>query len=638
MSRLAESYNKKNTVVANGAVSRGDARLPGSGRMAWDRILLALLVGVTAWLSLHIGRVPGGVASVWVGNGVLVGWVLSRPTRSWPGYLVAGLGAELGARLLSADNAGFSIALALCNLLEVLLIAGTVRRFVPDVGNPKRWLGLGRVATGSTLVACVLSGLLASTVVSIDSATPFLPTFLVWYSAHVVGMVIVATLTLVTHRRGISLIDAPGEGRAFIRDMALIATVGAVVFSQSAYPLLFLAYPPLLYGVFRHRFAGVVAGIGLLAIIGSGATALGVGPLALVVGSSHIERTVLLHLFLGTACLMSFPVALARAERSRLTARVQESELLYRMLAEYSHDVVVRMRADGKRLYVSPSSRDVLGWTPAEMLQASDELVHPDDRAVQRDTFATVVASGKPVTTIYRVRHRDGHHVSMEVVARPIPSVDGKTTDIILAGRDVTTRVAAEHALEASRHELEVQARVDSLTGLANRRQFDERLELAITRSRRQGQGLALMYMDIDHFKQVNDGFGHAVGDEVLRIFGQRLRMCVRAGDLVARLGGDEFVVLVEDLPSSAPAEVIARKLIATMGEVIALEGAILHVTTSIGIVFAPKPSSPEALMSIADAALYKAKKAGRNTWHLAVEEEALGAAADPSLPPPLHG
>jgi diguanylate cyclase (GGDEF)-like protein/PAS domain S-box-containing protein len=628
MTTLAESRKKARTAVARNDVRRSDTWLPpGSGRMWRDRILLVLLVGSTAWLSLHIGRVAGEVAVVWVGNGVLVGWLLSRPTRSWPGYLAAGLGAELAARLLSADNAGFSIALALFNLLEVLIIAGTVRRLVPDVGNPKRWLGLGSLATSSTLVACALSGLLASAIVSTASTTAFLSTFLIWYSAHVVGMVIVATLTLVAHRKGLGLTDVPGEGRAFIRDMLLVAAVAGVVFSQSVYPLLFLAYPPLLFGVFRHRFAGVVAGIGLLAIIGGIATTLGVGPLALVIGSGT-QRMILLQLFLGTACLMSFPLALAMAERARLTARVRESELLYRMLAEYSHDVVVRMRADGQRLYVSPSSREILGWAPSEMLESGPELVHPDDRAVQLQTIAMVVASGKPLTAIYRLRHKKGHYVSMEVVARPFPSPDDKAIDIILAGRDITARVATERALQASRAELEMQARVDSLTGLANRRQFDERLELAIARSRRQGSAVALMYMDIDHFKEVNDSFGHAVGDEVLRIFGQRLRMCVRAGDLVARVGGDEFVVLVEDLPSQAPAEVIARKLLVAMGEPIALEGTTLHVTTSVGIGFATRPTFAAALIGTADAALYTAKKAGRNTWHLAIEEDAAVAPA----------
>jgi diguanylate cyclase (GGDEF)-like protein/PAS domain S-box-containing protein len=590
---------------------------PNSIRLLQDRAIMALLIGATAWVSLLVTRLPGEVSAVWVSSGIFVGWLLSRRSELWPGYVVAGFAAELVVRLLSGDGVGFSLALSAFNLLEVLIVASTVRRLVPDIGNPTRWLGLGGIATGSTLAACAVSGLLASVVVSAASHTPFLTTFLIWYAAHVVGIVILATLTLVAHRKGIGLSDVPGQRWNFLGDMLLIAAVCGAVFYQSRYPLLFLVYPPLLYGVFRHRFAGVVVGISLLAVIGGIATALGHGPLALIPGNDVVEHTILLQLFVGTACLMSFPVALSMAERARLTTRVTESEQRYRMLADYSHDVVVRMRADGQRLYVSPSARDILGWEPAELLEPNQILVHPEDQTVQQQTIASVLVSGHPVTTIYRLRHKEGHYVWMEAAARPIPGADGNTTDIIFACRDVSERVAAEQALKASRAELEAQAHLDSLTGLANRRQFDERLAHALGRSRRQGLAVALMYMDIDHFKQVNDGYGHAAGDEVLRAFGHRLSACVRSGDLVARLGGDEFVVLIEDLSAPETAEAIAEKLIEAMSKGIEVEGTTLHVTTSIGIAYSAHPAVAKDLTAAADAALYAAKSAGRNTWQL---------------------
>jgi diguanylate cyclase (GGDEF)-like protein/PAS domain S-box-containing protein len=578
---------------------------------------MALLIGVTVWLSLSIDRAPGTVTSVWVANGLLAGWMLSRPTAFWPVYLATGGVTTLIIRLLTGDAALFGIALSAFNLLEVMIIAGMIRRVVPDVGHPGSWPRLGRIATGSTLGACAISGLLASAVVSAGSDAPYLHTFLIWYSAHVVGMVVVGTLTLVVHRKGIGLIDLPTQRWSFMASMLLIAIVGSAVFHQSGYPLLFLVYPPLIFAVLRHRFAGVVGGILLLAVIGSIAITVDHGPLPLVFDGSAIERTIVLQLFIGTACLMSFPIALAMAERARLSARMRESELGYRMLADYSHDIVVRMRADGQRLYVSPSARDILGWEPEDMLQPSHGLIHPDDRAIQQQAIATVLAFGEPVTASYRMRHKRGDYVWIEADARPIPSVDGLATDIIFAGRDITARMIAEDALRASRKELEAQARIDSLTGLPNRRQFDERLALAPGRSRQQGSGLALMYIDIDLFKKVNDGHGHAAGDEVLRVFGERLSACVRTGDLVARMGGDEFVVLVENLSSAASAESIARKLTRAMGESIVVDGTSLRVSASIGIAFSSRPEMAKALMFAADAALYAAKKAGGNTWRL---------------------
>jgi diguanylate cyclase (GGDEF)-like protein/PAS domain S-box-containing protein len=605
--------------------------LPRDTRLLLDRMLMALLIGATGWMFRSLTLVPGEIAAVWVSNGIFVGWLLSRPSNVWAGHVAAGVAADFVARWLSGSGVFAGAALGAFDLIEVMIVAGTVRRLVPDVGNPRQWLVLGGIATTTTLVACAVSGVLAAAVVAATTSAAFLPTFVTWYSAHVVGMVIVATFTLVAHREGIGVIDVPGRRWHFAGTMLLLALVSAAVFLQSAYPLLFLAYPPLLFlayppllwAVFQYRFAGVVVGVSVLTVIGSVATALGHGPLSLVENASDTERIVLLQLFIGTACLMTFPVALAMAERARMMSRLRASELRYRMLADYSHDVVVRMRADGQRLYVSPSAKDILGWEPGEMIGTRWDLVHPDDRAKQRQVMREVIASGNPDTSIYRVRHKDGHYVWIEAVTRPIPSADREgVMDIIYSGRNVSRRIAAEQALQASQRELEAMARVDSLTGLANRRQFDERL--ALTRSQRRRQAIALMYMDIDHFKQVNDRHGHAAGDVVLRVFGQRLAACVRRGDLAARLGGDEFVVLVEDAVTPADAEAIARKLIETMAEGIVFDRTPLHVTTSIGIAFCPDASAAQALTSAADAALYAAKEAGRNTWRLVVVDDAV--------------
>ena len=305
------------------------------------------------------------------------------------------------------------------------------------------------------------------------------------------------------------------------------------------------------------------------------------------------------------------------AKRKRLSAGIRQSELRYRMLADYSHDVIVRMRPDGERLYVSPSSRDILGWAPSEMLGSRWDLIHPEDRELQKQIMEEVIATGEPRTAIYRTQHKDGHYVWIEAVTRPIPSTDRDGMDIIYTGRDISRRMAAEAALAESRKELERMARVDALTDLANRRQFEERLELALLRQRRQGMGLALMYLDVDHFKHINDTWGHAAGDIVLRAFAGRLTHCVRATDLVARLGGDEFVVLIEDASLPDDAETIARKLLTEMRHGIDIDGTALMASTSIGIAYAEAPTQAATLLATADAALYEAKQAGRNTWRI---------------------
>ena len=581
-----------------------------------DCLVLALLIGALAWLSLEFARGPGELAAVWFGNGILAGWLLSRRTQLWSFYVSAGFAAEVCARLLADHDTWYAIAIALCNSIEVLIVAIAVRRRVPEIGDPQRWLLLGGIATGSTLLACAISGVLAASVNMLLMDQPFGPAMLTWYSAHVVGMVIFGTSTLVLQREGRGLFSAEGRRFSFALSMLMTASISVIVFSVP-YPVLFLAYPPLLFGAFRYRFPGVAVGILILAVIGSIATTLGYGPIMTVQALGKAGHVALLQLYIAGACLMTIPVALAMAERKRLNARLRESELRYRLLADYSHDVIVRMREDGQRLYVSPSARDILGWTPLEMLGSRWDLVHPDDRALQREVMAEVLASGEARTARYRVLHKDGHYVWIEAVTRTIPSVDGASTDIIYTGRDISRRVAAEEALQASRDEMERLARADALTGLANRRQLDERLELALGRLSRHATPVALIYLDVDRFKQINDTFGHAAGDKVLVAFAARLNRCVRAIDLVARLGGDEFVVVVGDAALPAAAEAIARKLLDEMRHSIDIDGTSLTVTTSIGIGYTKVPAATTALLAAADAALYAAKQAGRNTYRM---------------------
>jgi len=589
---------------------------PAMPKRAWtDYALMALLIGTSAWASLTLSRGPGELAAVWIGNGILVGWLLSRATAHWPGYIVLAFAVEFAARLATAETVAQAAPISATNVVEVLIVAGVVRRFVPNVGDPKRWISLGGIATTSTLVACATSGLIAASIIAALHQTSFVIDFVTWFAAHVVGMVIFATSTLVVHREGKGLIAAPGRRWSFVLTMLLLAVISLAIF-LSRYPILFMAYPVLLLGAFRHRFAGVAVGVILLTLIGSTATALGYGPLWLVDGFGTAGRVALLQLYIAGGCLMTIPVALAMAERKRLVAGLRESEHRYRLLADYSHDVIVRMRVDGKRIYVSPSAQDILGWTPAEMLGMRISLIHPDDLQRQTQIIADAIASHEPVTSTYRVRHKEGHYVWIEAVTRTIPSTAGEGFDLIYAGRDVTRRVIAEQALEANRLELRRLALVDTLTGLANRRQFDERMALALARLQRHGTPTSLMYLDIDHFKRINDSYGHAAGDEILRVFAHRLLHCVRNSDLAARLGGDEFVVLIEDAAVPQAAEAVARKLIKTMNQDVVVDGTTIRVTTSIGIAYTRVPTDAATFMSVADAALYHAKRE-RNTFHI---------------------
>ena len=159
------------------------------------------------------------------------------------------------------------------------------------------------------------------------------------------------------------------------------------------------------------------------------------------------------------------------------------------------------------------------------------------------------------------------------------------------------------------------------MTGLPNRFQLNEKLEEAVARAKRSTRAVAVMYLDIDHFKQINDSYGHAVGDAVLVEFAQRLLQCVRVTDTVARLAGDEFIIVLEQLHSADEPRQVANKIIDAMMLPWWINGQALQPTTSIGIAYAQKSDmAAEDLLNLADRSLYEAKRAGRNTFRLALD------------------
>jgi diguanylate cyclase (GGDEF)-like protein len=185
---------------------------------------------------------------------------------------------------------------------------------------------------------------------------------------------------------------------------------------------------------------------------------------------------------------------------------------------------------------------------------------------------------------------------------------DGAVVGVYVLTTDATASRMHERSLHALAH-------TDTLTGLPNRRHFEGALRSS-GRSTRAGRGTALLYLDVDHFKQINARHGHAVGDAVLVEFAQRLRTAVRGSDLVSRLAGDEFTVLLNDVTGAADVELVARKILAAMRQPFALDALVLQVGTSIGAALADQPDpAPARLLDTADRALYAAKQAGRGTY-----------------------
>src|SRR5258708_1603368 len=299
-------------------------------------------------------------------------------------------------------------------------------------------------------------------------------------------------------------------------------------------------------------------------------------------------------------------------ERRAAEVALRESEARYRLMAENSTDLITRAALDGTILYASDASRRLLGFEPAEIVgRRIRSLIHDEDRTEVRK-LARLIHDTGPTTLSYRVQRKDGSLVWFETSSRAIrDDQTGLVGEIVSVSRDISERRRAEE-------QIEFQAYHDALTGLPNRWLFRDRLTVALAQARRLKKPLAVMFLDLDRFKLVNDTLGHTLGDELLKMVAHRLKTVLREEDSIARMGGDEFTVLVSDLKGADDALTIATKLLDAVAQPMRVEGHDLYITTSIGIALFPDDGdSAEVLLKNADQAMYRAKESGRSAVQL---------------------
>lgn len=299
-------------------------------------------------------------------------------------------------------------------------------------------------------------------------------------------------------------------------------------------------------------------------------------------------------------------------EQRRAAANLAVSEERYRLLAENASDVVFRATLEGVTEWITASVTALLGWAPADLVHRPfAPFVHPDDLGLLREVGAAF-ARGERRQFRLRVLRRDGDYRWISVNARGLTFGNGVVEGIVGSWRDAQAEVETEA-------ELERRARVDPLTGLYNRQEILEQLERM---SQRQGHpaqrhgdegALAVLFCDIDHFKEINDRHGHGGGDAVLQALAQRLRSSTRIGDLVGRIGGDELLVVLQGMPSMESAMAIAGKVHAATREPLQLSTGTVVPTLSIGVTLISSDEPLDMVVARADQAMYAAKQAGRD-------------------------
>lgn len=298
-------------------------------------------------------------------------------------------------------------------------------------------------------------------------------------------------------------------------------------------------------------------------------------------------------------------------ERKQAEEALRESEERYRTLAENTYDLISEIGADERYLWLSPNYQDILGYDSRELLHKKIiDFIHPEDCPAVRSAFRRVFEHRAIGQVICRFRHKNGDLHWFESTGKTYQTATGESR-VVLVSRDITERQRFE---ETIRH----QAFHDALTGLPNRLLLNDRLTLEIAHAKRNKQMLAVLFLDLDRFKLVNDTLGHGVGDQLLTIIARRLTGCVREDDTVARLGGDEFALLLPEIAQVENAVKVARKILQAIKEPVHMDIHELYITASIGIALYPNDGGDaETLLKNADTAMYRAKEKGKNNYQL---------------------
>lgn len=395
---------------------------------------------------------------------------------------------------------------------------------------------------------------------------------------------------------------SPSTGQALITAVALLLLAAATSLARpDRSPVAWLLARPDRKSLLR--FAGILAGFPIVVALAR--------PLFLRLGlGQHAEWT--FSILLGTAIVGVITFYFIQREHRLLIEKElvskqrADAEARYRILADNAVDIVVHVRG-GEIAWASPSVEAALGRPPQGWAGSDFERhIHPRDL----DTVMAAlrrIAAGEAVLQRFRVRSADGTYHWVEGHGKPYVDAEGNVDGLIAAVRIVDDQVKAEQRLERL-------ARYDTLTGLVNRAEALDRLACALEQPQPAGTYVGVLFCDVDHFKEINDTWGHGAGDLVLTTLAARIQESVRRGDTVGRTGGDEILVLLPGVHSAGELAHIAEKIRCRAAEPIQVSGQTFSATLSIGATLALPGDSVDTITARADAAMYQAKLGARNT------------------------
>lgn len=553
---------------------------------------------------------------IWPANGVLLAFLLLARRKNWIAYLGVGLAALVAGGVVTGAAWQVSLPLGLLNVTEVLISTILLRRRSMRLPNFTdraflvRFIGIAVVASP---LAVGLFFVLVSTHWSHAAPGPLL---LQWTAADGLGTGVATPACIAILRTRFKDELSFGKNWPYL---FLALAVSLAVFSQAEAPLPFVFFPLLLLVLLRAGMGWAVMTTFIVAVVASWFTVRGEGPFALANLPGALDPAIVLHIFLACAMFMLYSVSVVLESQKTADRRLKRIAMRHTLVTENSRDVIILADFKGYRSYVSSAAQTMAGWKPEELMrQSTFELIHPSDLKKVEETRHKLCSGVEEAILECRVRKRDGEYLWVEASLHAFRDPrTGVASGILNIIRDISDRKLAEERLQEAYHAVEMLAVTDALTGLANRRHFDQSLATEWRRGLRNSSPLSMLLIDVDLFKSYNDAYGHLRGDSCLKQIAQTAKNAVvRPGDLVARFGGEEFAIILPNTENdgamkiaNALREALCEEKLPHMGNPLGI------VTVSIGCAtLTPQfAHSAASLIEYADQALYRAKRRGRN-------------------------
>ncbi len=514
-----------------------------------------------------------------------------------------------------------SLSFAIINPTEAYLTCKLIERSCPRPLSFTYGRCLMPFSMAAGFFGPALPSVAGAAVIYFCYGADFLTVLRTWFIADALGLLVVTpALLLLFEKRAVEVTRrSPVEVATLF---SLLITTSIAVFSQNTLPILFIIPAIIVRIAFRLGPASTAMAVLLVSVISVTLTVGGNGPAMLVGDQTLAHRIALVQVFILVAFFTALPAASAFAEQTRLQKWLDDEVRSGRELAKKVLDNKANLRAainnmaPGLCMYGADSRIIVCNEAfatnyglPADSIIPGMTLAEVIDLRLSNGVFAGDSPEQyraermAPVTEEAHRIHQLNTGLTIAIRQRPLPGGGWVTTqEDITESRRIETRLAflAHH---------------DGLTGLANRVLLNDRIEMTLARVRR-GEQAAVMFLDLDHFKTVNDSFGHATGDELLKIVADRLKSSLRETDTLARLGGDEFAILLADSEQPKGANIVAKRIIDMINAPFEIDGKQIRIGTSIGIATAPfDADTTQGLLKCADLALYKAKAEGRATY-----------------------